>query len=79
MRATTSTTNRLRERRTARGLSQVALAAESKVGLATVCRAERWHFPVSQLTAVKLAAALRCEVYELFPYLSDKSTTETGR
>lgn len=51
-------------------MSLVALAAKSKVGLATVCRAERWHFPVSPPTAKKLAAALDCKAQELFPYLT---------
>ena len=73
MRTSTSTTrNRLRELRVARGISQTELAANASIGLATLNRIERWHFRVSESTARKVCEALNAEVGEVFPYLAGK-------
>jgi len=71
MKSKTKPQNRLRELRLAQGISQTGLAAKAGLGLGTVNRIERWPFPVSPMTAQKLAAALRCRVEDIFPRVED--------
>jgi DNA-binding XRE family transcriptional regulator len=62
--------NRIKQSRTAVGMTQTQLAVVANVGLATLNRIERWHYRVSESTARKLARALGREVGEVFPYLA---------
>ncbi len=71
MTTTTSTQNRLRERRIAQRFSQIGLAAAAEVSISTVNRAERWGFDVSESTAKRLAAALKCRVEDIFPRVEE--------
>ncbi|MGO9246600.1 MAG: helix-turn-helix transcriptional regulator [Verrucomicrobiia bacterium] len=71
MTTTTNSQNRLRERRIAKGLSQIGLAAAAGVSISTVSRAERWGFDVSESTAKRLASALQCRVEDIFPRVED--------
>lgn len=62
-------TNRIKEKRKARGMKQVELAARAGVSVALLNRTERWHLPVSIATAQRIANALGVTVGEAFPNL----------
>ena len=64
-------TNSLRERREVAGLSQIELVVKSGVGLSTINKLENHPLPTGLLTAQRLAAALGCQVADLFPYLAE--------
>ena len=59
--------NKLRAVRKAAGITQMALAAKSGVGIATVNRLELYPLNLQLETALKLAAALGVEVGDVFP------------
>jgi DNA-binding XRE family transcriptional regulator len=63
----TTSTNKLRERRTAQGLLQVELAAVAGVCLATLNKLECWGFRPSPATAATLAKVLKCKPQDIFP------------
>lgn len=58
--------NHLRERRTERGLTQAALAAEIGVSRKTINTVENGVFVPSTILALRLARALRTSVERLF-------------
>lgn len=58
--------NRLRERRTAAGLTQAALAERTQVSRKTINTIENGVFIPSTLLALRLAAVLGCRVEEIF-------------
>jgi ribosome-binding protein aMBF1 (putative translation factor) len=61
--------NKLRQSREAQRLSQTELAARAGVGVSVLNRIERWHFPVSERWARRVADALGREMVDVFPYL----------
>lgn len=66
--------NKLQECRKAAGKSQTELAARAGVGVSVLNRVERWHFPVSEGWANRVADVLGRDVSDVFPYLK----TEQG-
>ena len=58
--------NRIREVRENKGLTQAELAALVGVSRKTITTVENGVFIPSTVIALKLAAALRCQVEELF-------------
>lgn len=57
---------RLKERRTATGLTQAALAERIEVSRKTINTVENGRFVPSTLLALRLAEALGCRVEDLF-------------
>lgn len=62
--------NRLRELRTAKGLSQTDLAAMSGITRQAVCAIEANQYLPTTAVALRLAGALNCRVEDLFSLLS---------
>lgn len=61
----------LKERRTAAGLTQAALADRVEVSRKTINTVENGVFVPSTMLALKLAQALECRVEDLFALASD--------
>jgi DNA-binding XRE family transcriptional regulator len=64
--------------RVASGLTQAELAKVAGVAPETVSNAERGRHHPRRLTARALAAALGCEVSELFPVDDERRPAESG-
>ncbi len=62
--------NNLKEKRTAANLSQIGLAIRAGMQPGLVCRYEKGMRPC-QRNAMRLAAALDCDVRKLFPDYSE--------
>lgn len=61
---------RVRQRRTALGLTQVDIAERTRCRQATISRIERGASSPSDATKYRLAAALLTTVQDLFPYVT---------
>jgi transcriptional regulator with XRE-family HTH domain len=59
--------NHVRDLRQARGMNQVELARASKLSEATISKIERGEGQLTQTNAGKIALALNCAIWELFP------------
>ena len=68
--------NRLRELRTAKGLSQTDLAAISGITRQAVCAIEANQYIPTTAVALRLAAALNCRVEDLFSLYSTGETMQ---
>ena len=71
MKITISHPNRLRHWRRSASFTQINLAVESGVSLATINRLENHPLPTSFQTAERLAVALDCRVEDIFPFLEE--------
>jgi transcriptional regulator with XRE-family HTH domain len=74
MKTITSHPNSLRQRRESAGFTQIQLVVESGIGLSTINRLENHPLPTRPETARRLAAALECQVEEIFPYMKEEAS-----